>query len=555
MTHYRPIAELPTHEVTNQPPPLVDINLFDSDAALTEALAREGSERSVARARAYGAALGRAETLALGEDANRHPPELKAFDRYGQRLDEVAFHPAYHKLMSLGVAHRQPSVAWTGEAGGHVSHAALEFLMHQVEAGVCCPLSMTYAAVPALRHNADLAVAWEPKLTSEFYDPAFRPAEEKSGAIMGMAMTEKQGGSDVRANTTRAVRLAQGGEDEYELTGHKWFCSAPMSDAFLTLAYAEGGLTCFFVPRFTPDGARNRIFIQRLKDKLGNKANASSEIEYHATWARRVGEEGRGVATIIEMVHHTRLDTMVGAASLMRRALAEAIHHCEHRSAFQKRLVDQPLMRNVLADLAVESEAATALTFRVARAFDESADSEAARQFSRLAVAIAKYWNNKRCPNFTYEAMETHGGVGYVEETPMPRLYREAPLNSIWEGSGNVIALDVLRTMAKLPQSVEVLKTELAAAKGADRRLDAFIDRLGRWFKDPSGLEPQARRLTEELALALQGALLVQHAPPAVADAFCAGRLAGEGGYAYGTLPASVDPEPILRRASPNRTR
>ena len=552
MPYPHPHAELPTHTVTNQPPPLSDYNLFDSDRALVEAVTREGAPESVARARAFGAELGRAEVLALGETANRHPPELKAFDRYGHRLDEVEFHPAYHDLMALSIGHRQSAVAWIGEAGGHVSHTALEFLMHEVEAGVCCPMSMTYAGIPALRHNPELAAAWEPKLISESYDPVLRPMVEKSGCTMGMAMTEKQGGSDVRSNTTQAAPCPGEGEEIYTLTGHKWFCSAPMSDAFLTLAYAEGGLTCFFAPRFTPEGARNRIFVQRLKDKLGNKANASAEIEYHGAWARRVGAEGAGVRTILEMVHHTRLDTTLGAASLMRRALAEAIHHCEHRTAFQKKLIDQPAMQTLLADLAVESEAATALAFRIARAFDESAGSETARGFARLAVALGKYWLNKRVVGVVFEALEAHGGVGYVEEAPLARIYREAPLNSIWEGSGNVIALDILRAISRNPESLAAVRAEMAAARGADRRLDAALDGLADMLNGPVA-ESQARLLAERMAVCLQGALLVRHAPVAVADAFCATRLDAGAGRAFGAIAGRIDSAAILHRASPGR--
>lgn len=552
MPAFRPMTELHTHAVTNQPPPLVDYNLFESDRALVEAVTREGSARSVVRAAKFGAALGTADILEASETANRNPPEFLPFDRYGQRIDEVRFHPDYHRLMALGMKHGQHSIAWTGEAGGHVSHAALEFLMHEAEAGVCCPLSMTYAVIPALRHNQDIASQWEPKLLSRDYDPNFRPVTDKSAATMGMAMTEKQGGSDVRANTTRAKPIA-GTKDSYTLIGHKWFCSAPMSDAFLTLAYTDEGLTCFFVPRWTPDGTRNHIHIQRLKDKLGNKANASAEIEYHNAFAQRVGEEGKGVRTIIDMVHHTRLDTTIGAASLMRRALAEALHHARYRRVFQRHLIDQPLMQTVLADLAVESEAATALAFRVARAFDDSTSDDTARAFSRLSVAIAKYWLNKRVSPLIFEAMEVHGGVGYIEETPMPRLYREAPLNSIWEGSGNVIALDIVRTLIKTPHAIDALKAELSEALGADRRLDQAIGRLDRWFANPKGLESQARRLAEELALALQGALLVRHAPPFMADAFCASRLDGDWGRAFGTLPPGLDLAAILQRAQPER--
>jgi len=555
MQSYRPITELPTHAVTNQPPILADYNLFTADRALAEAVAREGAQASVARAEAFGAELGSREVLELGETANRQSPELKAFDRFGQRIDEVAYHPAYHRFMAMAMRHRQPSVAWIGETGGHVSHAALEFLLYEVEPGVCCPMSMTYAGIPALRHNRELAAEWEPKLLSQTYDPALAPLSEKAGCTMGMAMTEKQGGSDVRSNATIARPVDGPGGEVYELTGHKWFCSAPMSDAFLTLAYVEDRITCFFVPRITPEGERNRIFIQRLKDKLGNRSNASSEIEYHGSWARRVGEEGRGVHTIIEMVHHTRLDTTMGAASLMRRAVAEALHYAEHRIAFQKRLIDQPLMRALLADLAVESEAATALALRVARSFDESGENEEARDFARLVVALSKYWLNKRVVEVVFEALEAHGGLGYVEEAPLARIYREAPLNSIWEGSGNVIALDILRTMRKAPEAVAAYRRELAKARGKDERLDRAIGELDTRLHAPAAPEPQARRLAEDMAVALQGALLVQHAPAPVAEAFLAGRLDTERGHAFGTLPDGLDLQAVLERASPNANR
>ncbi|GEQ97553.1 acyl-CoA dehydrogenase [Iodidimonas gelatinilytica] len=550
MPHYRPMTDLATHDVTNQPPPLVDYNLFSTDRALVDAVRREGNEEAVQKASAYGAVLGTSEILQAGDDANRYPPEFMPFDRYGQRIDEVRFHPSYHQLMALGMAHGQQSVAWTTPSAGHVTHAALEFLLHQVDAGVCCPLSMTYAVVPALRHNPQLAALWEPKLLSGHYDPAFVPVERKTGATMGMAMTEKQGGSDVRANSTRAEPI-DGKDGCYELVGHKWFCSAPMSDAFLTLAYAPDGLTCFFVPRWTPDGARNRLFIQRLKDKLGNKANASAEIEYHGAWAQRVGEEGHGVRTIIEMVHHTRLDTTVGAASLMRRALVEALHHATHRRVFQKALIDQPVMQNVLADLAIESQAATLLAMRLARAFDESASDPDAGAFARLAVAVGKYWLNKRVSPLIFEAMEVHGGVGYVEETPMPRLYREAPLNSIWEGSGNVIALDALRTAVKTPDSLVVLMDELDRARGGDKRFDAALDRLGNRLAKGMPEESQARRLVEDMAVLLEGSLMVQFAPAAAADGFCASRLGGDWGQSFGTLPGGLDMAAIIDHAHP----
>jgi len=544
-----PVSVLATHEVTNQPPPLEPYNLYDSDPALKEALNREGGKWAEAKVRAFGERLGAEETFELGRLANEHPPELKLFDRYGHRIDEVEFHPAYHQLMGLAIENEVPSVAWTAKAGGHVVHTALEYMLIQVEAGVCCPMAMTYAGVPVLRNQPELAAEWEPKILSSSYDNRFVPAAEKAGVTIGMAMTEKQGGSDVRANTTRAQPINGGGPGgEYELVGHKWFCSAPMSDAFLTLAYAKGGLSCFFVPRWKPDGTRNPFFIQRLKDKLGNKSNASSEIEYNATWSRMVGDEGAGIRTIMEMVQHTRLDTTLAPAGMMRQAMVRALHHTAHRTAFQRVLSQQPLMRNVLADMAVECEAGTTMVMRIARAYDNGAHDDSERLFARLAVAVAKYWLNKRISGLVNEAMECLGGAGYVEESAMPRLYREAPLNGIWEGSGNVICLDVLRAMDKEPDSVAVFIGELEASRGGDRRLDRAIDRLKTMLTDRDEAELRARRITEAMALALEGALLVRHAPPAVADAFCASRLSEDWHQTYGTLPTGLDLDAVIDR-------
>jgi putative acyl-CoA dehydrogenase len=446
--------------------------------------------------------------------------------------------------MALGVGHGLHSLPWQEpRAGAHVARAALFVLLAEVEAGVGCPLSMTYSAVPALRLNPDLAAEWEPRLTSTAYDGRLVPATGKPGALCGMAMTERQGGSDVRANTTAARPIDGTPGDAYSITGHKWFCSAPMCDAFLVLAQAPGGLTCFLLPRFTPDGERNRFHLQRLKDKLGNRSNASSEVEFHAAWARRIGDEGRGVQTILEMVSHTRLDCCLGAAAGMRAATARALHHAAHRHAFGKRLRDQPLMRNVLADLALESEAATTAALRLARAYDE-ADTP----FRRLATAVLKYWLCKRSPAHAAEALECLGGNGYVEEWGMARLYREAPLNSIWEGSGNVQCLDALRAVRKSPESLAALFAEIWQARGGDHRLDIYVNELRAEIEGSDDLEVRARHLVERLALALQAALLVRHAPADVADAFCATRLAGEGGRAFGTLPAGTDFGAILER-------
>jgi putative acyl-CoA dehydrogenase len=549
-----PITQLATHEVENQPPPLEGYNAYDDDPALQEALAREGADWATGQVRALGAVVGSERVISLGHDANRHPPELRVFDRYGHRIDEVQYHPAYHELMRIAIRHGMHSVAWTARRrGGHVAHAAMVYLFTQVESGVCCPTTMTYAVVPALRRQPEIAAEWERRVVSTDYDPRCVPAAEKLGATMGMAMTEKQGGSDVRANSTRAQALGSGGPGgEYELTGHKWFCSAPMSDAFLTLAYTgNDALSCFFVPRWCPDGRRNPFFIQRLKDKVGNRANASSEIEYDRTWARMVGEDGQGVRTIIDMVHHTRLDTVAAAAGLMRQAVLQAAHHTAHRSAFGRRLSEQPLMRNVLADLALEAEAATIVSLRLGRAFDDGEQDPAARTFARIATAVAKYWLNKRAPGHIVEALECHGGAGYVEESIMGRLYREAPLNGIWEGSGNVICLDVLRTMGREPEAAELFLAELALSRGQDRRFDRLLDLLQSELADGIDLEQRARRLVETMALALQGALVLRHAPSAVAEAFCVARLGDGAGRAYGTLPASVDFDALIARARP----
>jgi putative acyl-CoA dehydrogenase len=536
-----------THTVFNQAPPFEDINLFTFDRVLTEALRREGAGWAEERARAFGEIVGRRETIAWGFQANEHPPVLRTHDRNGNRIDEVEFHPAWHALMALGVEHGLHALPWSEpRSGAHVARAALFMMLAQVEAGVGCPLSMTYSAVPALRLQPELAAEWEPRLTSTAYDPRSAPAAGKRGALCGMAMTEKQGGSDVRANTTAAHPIGAGGPGtEYEITGHKWFCSAPMCDAFLVLAQAPGGLSCFLLPRFMPDGERNRFHLQRLKDKLGNRSNASSEVELRGAWARLVGEEGRGVQTILEMVNHTRLDCVIGAGAGMRAATARAIHHAAHRRTFGKLLIDQPLMRNVLADLALESEAATIAMMRLARAYDSEETP-----FRRLATAVLKYWICKRSPVHAAEALECLGGNGYVEEWGMARLYREAPLNSIWEGSGNVQCLDALRSIRKSPESLGALFAEIWEARGGDHRLDIYVNELRTQLERTEDLEARARRLVERLALALQASLLVRYAPADVADAFCASRLAGDGGRAFGTLPAGTDFGAILERAA-----
>ncbi|MGW1914778.1 acyl-CoA dehydrogenase family protein [Streptomyces sp. NPDC002076] len=543
------MAGTSTHTVTNQPPPLVGYDVFAADRALVAAVERHTGPDVLDEVRselsALGRAAGSAQVQEWGVQANEHPPRLRTHDRYGHRIDEVDFHPAWHRLLGKGVSAGLTG-AWT-RPSGHVRRAAGFLVWTQVEAGNCCPLSMTHAAVPALRTDPVLAAEWEPRLTSTVYDRELRPAVRKPGALFGMGMTEKQGGSDVRANTTEARPLAEGGA--YELTGHKWFCSAPMSDAFLVLAQAPEGLTCFLVPRVLPDGSRNVFLIQRLKDKLGNRSNASAEVEFAGTWARRVGEEGRGVRTIIEMVAATRLDCALGSAGLMRQAVAQAVHHCAHREAFGGKLIDKPLMRNVLADLALESEAATALTLRLAAAYDDGGEPE--RAFLRLAVPAAKYWITKRCAPVAVEAAECLGGNGYVEESGLPRLVRESPLNSIWEGAGNVQALDVLRALQREPGALDACLTEIGRSHGADHRLDRAVKDLFTELADLDAVEGRARRIVERLALVLQGSLLVRHAPPEVADAFCASRLGGDHGASFGTLPTGLDLAPIVERARP----
>ncbi|MEO3413936.1 acyl-CoA dehydrogenase family protein [Roseovarius sp. CAU 1744] len=537
MPQSTPRSFLATHEVTNQPAARGDLDLWARDPALICHGAAAGADAD--HLAGYGKKLGRQSTAEAALAANRHLPELVSFDPGGRRLDEVRYSPAYHQLMQMGIGAGYSAIAWEGRAGGHATHAAMVYLTSQVEPGICCPMTMTYAAVPALQADRALFDRWVPKLTARVYDGAAKPLARKPGATLGMAMTEKQGGSDIRANTTRAERDGQ----DYRLTGHKWFCSAPMSDGFLTLAQAPGGLTCFLVPRW-PEGTRNAIHIQRLKDKLGNRSNASAEIEYHGALAHRLGDEGDGVRTIIEMVHHTRLDTAMAPAGLMRAALDRAQYWASHRAAFQRKLIDQPLMRSVLADLALDWEGTLALGLHVARAFDGT--SERDRAFSRLAVALAKYLGNKLCPNLVYEAMEVIGGAGYVEETGLPLLYREAPLNSIWEGSGNVICLDLLRTLKREPLAGEALSEELGDAAGQFRRYDLAVKaHMQRFPKLPD--EGQARWYVESLATLLTASVLIRTAPAVVAEAYVTTRLAGERGRTAGAI-GNVDQAAILTR-------
>ncbi|MFC0432878.1 acyl-CoA dehydrogenase family protein [Kutzneria buriramensis] len=531
----------PTHEVTNQVPPLLGHDVA-AHPSLLAGLRREGAAWAEPELHELGRFAGSATAQEWGRVANTNPPVLRTHDRYGNRIDEVEFHPYWHELMTVGVEHGLQAAPWRDErSGAHVARAAKLFVWSQVEAGHTCPLAMTYAAIPALRHNKELADRYESLLASKIYDFGLREPSTKRGLIAGMSMTEKQGGSDVRANTTTATPNADG---SYTIRGHKWFTSAPMSDVFLTLAQAPGGLSCFLLPRILPDGARNRMHLQRLKDKLGNKSNASAELEYDDALGWLVGEEGRGVPTIIEMVNNTRLDCVVGSASGMRLGVAQAVHHASHRSAFGKLLIDQPLMSNVLADLVVEAEAALVVALRLAGASDRGEDA-----FRRLALAVTKYWVCKRAPMHAAEALECLGGNGYVEDSGLPLLYRDAPLPSIWEGSGNVAALDALRAMSRQPESVAAFFAELELAAGADVRLDRSIELLRKELADLNDIEFRARRVVESMALVLQGSLLVRHGDPAVADAFCASRLGEDWGIALGTLPSGVDSRAVIASA------
>ncbi|MDK3020824.1 isovaleryl-CoA dehydrogenase [Pseudodonghicola flavimaris] len=536
-----------THEVQNQPVPLKDYNAWDTDTALKEAVEREGGGWAADHLSEYGARCG-GDLIDSGFAANENKPKLKSFDRYGRRIDEVEFHPAYHDLMRASMHYGMNGFAWrnANRAGAHVARAAVMYLGAQADAGTGCPMSMTYAAIPALRHAPDLAEKWIPKLISPDYDPRSLPMEEKTGCTIGMGMTEKQGGSDVRANTTRAIRQADG---SYAIVGHKWFFSAPMCDAHLVLAQAEGGLSCFLIPRILPDGSRNAVEVQRLKDKLGDWSNASSEVEFQGARGELVGEEGRGIVTILEMVALTRLDCMIGSSGQMRQALVQALHHTRQRKAFGKLLIDQPLMRNVLADLALESEAAIGLTLRVARAIDAAPRDDHEAAFARIATAIGKYWICKRTPPMVNEAQECLGGIGYVEETMMPRLYRQAPLNSIWEGSGNVQCLDVLRALRKEPESRDALFAELLRMKGNDSHYDAELERLMADYGDPDQIEFRSRALVERTALMLQAALFLQSGDAAIAAEFCRSRLGGQHGLAFGTLGPDAPVDLLIDRA------
>jgi putative acyl-CoA dehydrogenase len=541
-----------THVVTNQPAALVDCNLYETDTVLREAVRREGAGWADDSLRAFGARAGSAVYLQLGELANRYPPELDTHDRFGHRIDQVNFHPAYHELMRVAIEEGLHASHWTEPGpGAQVARAAKFYLQSQVEAGHGCPVTMTSAVVPSLRVEPALARFWEPRITARAYDPRNVPATDKRGVTAGMAMTEKQGGSDVRANSTRAIPVGrESGADAYELVGHKFFVSAPMCDLFLVLAQAPGGLTCFLMPRWRPDGTLNAMQIQRLKRKMGNQSNASCETELRGALAWRVGPEGKGVRTIMDMVAMTRFDCMVGSSAGMRMAASQALHHCSQRSAFGRLLVDQPLMQNVLADLAIESEAAVLMTLRLARALDHR-DAEAEELLLRLCTGIGKYWICKRTPQHACEAMECIGGSGVMEDSPMPRLFRESPVNAIWEGSGNVQCLDVLRALRKAPAALEAFFVEVEAARGAHAALDRLVATLLRDFGDHEEPEYRARALVDRMALALQASLMLRHAPGFVADAFCRSRLESVGQHQYGALPRGVDCARIISRAMP----
>jgi len=540
-----------THEVFNQPAPLENYNLFLGNGALDDALAFNlpPGRLMPARARlaALGAELGTAESFAKGAAANQHVPRLHTHDRRGQRRDEIEYHPAYHDLMAVLMRYGLHTGAWAdGAPGAHVERAAGYLLYAEVENGTQCPATMTYGSVPAIRRDPALSAAWLDKLYSREYDPRSIPVREKRSALVGMGMTEKQGGSDVRANTTRAARSG----DAWSITGHKWFLSAPMSDAWLVLAQTTRGLSCFFLPRYRPDGTLNALRIQRLKDKLGNRSNASSEVEFQEAHATLLGEEGRGVPMILEMGVYTRLDCAIGSAGLMRQALAQALWHAAQREVFGKRLREQPLMKNVLADLALESEAATALAIRLSRAYDTQAE-ERERLLARVLTPAAKFWICKRGAHFAEEAMETIGGSGYVEESSLARIYREVPVNSIWEGSGNIMCLDVLRALRKSPDIVDAFGAELDAARGVHPAYDRFCAALKERLADASALEPSGRRITQDLTLAFQASLLARHAPRIVSDAFCASRLQADLGGVFGTLAPDTPFDALIERAMP----
>ena len=549
MNHLRPIKQLPTHEVENMPPYMGHQDLWKNDKNLRDAVNREGAGWAEKNLSAFGHLMGSTEMFDHAEKANKNPPELKAFDQYGNRINYVDYHPSYHHLLGVAIKNEIPSFAWNHKKeGSQVAHMALTYMFNQVEGGVMCPMAMTYSVIPALKHNRDLESQWLPKVLSNQYDDRDIPIDQKLGGTIGMFMTEKQGGSDVRANSTRAKPVSSnvGNGSEYLLTGHKYFCSAPMCDAFLVLANTDVGLSCFLVPRWKPNGERNSFFIQRLKDKLGNRSNASSEIELDNTLGTMIGEEGKGIKTILDMVIGNRIYCAVSSASLMRQAVVQVLHHVSHRSAFQKRLIDQPLMRNVVTDMVLESEAALNLSLRVARAVDNQNSNEDERSFARISTAISKYWVTKRAPYLIFEALECHGGPGYIEESVMPRLYREAPLNSIWEGSGNVMCLDVLRALQRDKNALPALFKELDLAKGANRNFDVSLDDLKSKLESSKGIETEARLITEKMACLIQASIFIRSGQREKISAFCDSRLGSTWSGAFGTLSEGTNFEEII---------
>ena len=549
MNHLRPIKQLPTHEVENMPPYMGNQDLWKNDKNLRDAVNREGAGWAEKNLSAFGHLMGCTEMFDHAEKANKNPPELKAFDQYGNRINYVDYHPSYHHLLGVAIKNEIPSFAWKHKKqGSQVAHMALTYMFNQVEGGVMCPMAMTYSVIPALKHNPDLEAQWLPKVLSNKYDDRDIPIDQKVGGTIGMFMTEKQGGSDVRANSTRAkpVSSSVGNGSEYLLTGHKYFCSAPMCDAFLVLANTNVGLSCFLVPRWKPNGERNSFFIQRLKDKLGNRSNASSEIELDNTLGTMIGEEGKGIKTILDMVIGNRIYCAVSSASLMRQAVVQVLHHVSHRSAFQKRLIDQPLMRNVVADMILESEAALNLSLRVARAIDNKNSNEDERSFARISTAISKYWVTKRAPYLVFEALECHGGPGYIEESVMPRLYREAPLNSIWEGSGNVMCLDVLRALQRDKNALPALLKELDLAKGANHNFDVSLANLKSNLDSSKGIETEARLITEKMACLIQASIFIRSGQEEKISAFCDSRLGPTWSGAFGTLSEGTNFDEII---------
>lgn len=550
MTSSSATSRLDTHEVTNQATPLCDYNTFDSDPALQAAVEREGAKWAESRIRKLGAEVGSAKVQELASLANKFTPELFTNDRYGHRLDEVEYHPAYHELMSLAFGSGIHSLAWTAtEPGGHVARAAMSYLWNQGENGIACPIAMTYAALPAVRAAPSVAEDWAGKLMAEGYDHKLRPIEQKQFATMGMVLTEKQSGCDLRGITTTAS--STGVENEYLLNGHKWFCSAPMCDGFLAIAYTDAGPTLFLLPRVLSDGTRNRIFIQMLKDKCGNRSNASSSVELHDAFAIRISEEGRGIRMAMEDAHLSRLDLAVGSAGLMRQALVQALHYGRGRRTFQMPLASQPLMQNVLADLAIESEAAMVLTMRIARAVDEAPTDPIAAKLQRVGPPLVKYFVCKTAPGFVVEAMECLGGNGYIENHMLARLYREAPVNSIWEGSSNMVCLDVLRSLDRDPEMLDAMMSELRAAKGGDRMLDAAVEALPEQIAQIDDLPHRARWISERMVRLWQGALMIRHATPSVADAFLSTRVGEQRGEYYGSMRAAIDCAAILDQTAP----